>query len=70
MARKQISKKTITFYEGDEELLEMILAAAKADKRNFSSFAIKALIEKVGASDSDKEEKEAPSESKDALNGW
>ena len=31
MARKIISKKTITFYEGDEKLLENILKAAEAE---------------------------------------
>ena len=48
MARKIISKKTITFYEGDEMLLEKIMKAADDEKRNFSSFALKALIDAVG----------------------
>ena len=42
MARKIISKKTITFYEGDEMLLEKIMKAADDEKRNFSSVALKA----------------------------
>lgn len=72
MARKIIGKKTITFYEGDEKLLEMIENAAKADQRTFASFALKALIDKVGEPEvvEDKELTKAPSDSKDALKGW
>lgn len=72
MARKIIGKKTITFYEGDEKLLEMIENAAKADQRTFASFALKALIDKVGEPDNvDKEEISlVPDESKKALKNW
>ena len=71
MARKIISKKTITFYEGDEKLLENILKAAEAEKRNFSSFAIKALMDAVGGVKDHQEEKtEIPDDSVQALNGW
>lgn len=73
MARKIIGKKTITFYEGDEKLLEMIENAAKADQRTFASFALKALIDKVGDPGIDietNEEIKAPGDSKDALKGW
>nr|DAK49463.1 MAG TPA: Enterocine A Immunity protein [Caudoviricetes sp.] len=47
MARKIIAKKTITFYEGDEALLQAIEEAAKADKRNFTSFILTTLADKV-----------------------
>lgn len=73
MARKIIGKKTITFYEGDEKLLEMIENAAKADQRTFASFALRALIDKVGEPETTteiKEETKTPIESKDALKGW
>ena len=71
MARKIISKKTITFYEGDEKLLENILKAAEAEKRNFSSFAIKALMDAVGDVKDHRDEKtEIPDDSVQALNGW
>ena len=36
MARKIIAKKTITFYEGDEGLLQAIEEAAKADVTNLN----------------------------------
>ena len=48
MARKILKKQTVTFYEGDEMLLEKIMKAADDEKRNFSSFALKALIDAVG----------------------
>ena len=71
MARKIISKKTITFYEGDEKLLENILKTAEAEKRNFSSFAIKALMDAVGdVKDHQEEKTEIPNDSVQALNGW
>ena len=71
MARKIISKKTITFYEVDEKLLENILKAAEAEKRNFSSFAIKALMDAVGdVKDHQEEKTEIPDDSVQALNGW
>ena len=71
MARKIISKKTITFYEGDEKLLENILKTAEAEKRNFSSFAIKALMDAIGdVKDHQEEETEIPNDSVQALNGW
>lgn len=71
MARKIISKKTITFYEGDEKLLENILKTAEAEKRNFSSFAIKALMDAVGdVKDHQEEKTEIPDDSVQALNGW
>ena len=43
MARKTISKKTITFYEGDEILLEKVTKAAEKEKRSFTSFVLKTL---------------------------
>ena len=43
MARKTISKKTITFYEGDESLLEKVTKAAEKEKRSFTSFVLKTL---------------------------
>ena len=71
MARKIISKKTITFYEGDEKLLGNILKAAEAEKRNFSSFAIKALMDAIGdVKDHQEEKTEIPDDSVQALNGW
>ena len=71
MARKIISKKTITFYEGDEKLLENILKTAEAEKRNFSSFAIKALMDAIGdVKDRQEEKTEIPNDSVQALNGW
>ena len=71
MARKIISKKTITFYEGDEKLLENILKAAEVEKRNFSSFAIKALMDAIGdIKDLQEEKTEIPNDSVQALNGW
>ena len=71
MARKIISKKTITFYEGDEKLLENILKTAEAEKRNFSSFAIKALMDAIGdVKDHQEEKTEIPNDSVQALNGW
>jgi hypothetical protein len=71
MARKIISKKTITFYEGDEKLLENILKTAEAEKRNFSSFAIKALMDAIGdVKDHQEEKTEIPDDSVQALNGW
>ena len=71
MARKIISKKTITFYEGDEKLLENILKTAEAEKRNFSSLAIKALMDAIGdVKDHQEEKTEIPDDSVQALNGW
>ena len=71
MARKIISKKTITFYEGDEMLLEKIMKAADDEKRNFSSFALKALIDAVGdVGEAVEKQPEAPVESQNALKGW
>ena len=71
MARKIISKKTITFYEVDEKLLENILKAAEAEKRNFSSFAIKTLMDAIGdVKDRQEEKTEIPNDSVQALNGW
>ena len=43
IARKTISKKTITFYEGDEILLEKVTKAAEKEKRSFTSFVLKTL---------------------------
>ena len=43
MARKTISKKTITFYEGDEILLEKVTKAAEKEKHSFTSFVLKTL---------------------------
>ena len=43
MARKTISKKTITFYEGDEILREKVTKAAEKEKRSFTSFVLKTL---------------------------
>lgn len=47
MARKVIARKSIIFYEGDEELLETIALMAELDKRSFSSFIMKTLEEKA-----------------------
>ncbi len=67
MARKIIAKKTITFYEGDEGLLQAIEEAAKADKRNLTSFIMTVLEEKVGRTE---EKTIVPQEAKDALKNW
>ena len=40
---KQSVKKTITFYEGDEILLEKVTKAAEKEKRSFTSFVLKTL---------------------------
>lgn len=47
MAREIISKKTITFYEGEEALLGIIMKTAESEKRNFSSFVKKTLVDSV-----------------------
>ena len=71
MARKIISKKTITFYEGDENLLQSILKAAESEKRNFSSYTLKALMDAVGETNlSNEDQAEVPQESFNALNNW
>ena len=73
MARKIIGKKTITFYEGDEELLSRLENAAKADQRTFASFALKALIDKVGepvVKVNKEETPRVPTDSKEELKGW
>ena len=67
MARKIIAKKTITFYEGDEGLLQAIEEAAKADKRNLTSFIMTVLEEKTGRSEI---KTNVPQEAKDALKDW
>ena len=67
MARKIIAKKTITFYEGGEGLLQAIEEAAKADKRNLTSFIMTVLEEKTGRSEV---KKNVPQEAKDALKDW
>ena len=67
MARKIIAKKTITFYEGDEGLLQAIEEAAKADKRNLTSFIMTVLEEKTGRSEA---KTNVPQEAKDALKDW
>ena len=47
MARQIIAKKTITFYEGDESLLQAIETAANEDKRNLTSYIMMVLEEKL-----------------------
>lgn len=68
MARKIIAKKTITFYEGDEGLLQAIEEAAKADKRNLTSFIMTVLEEKTAGRLEVKTN--VPQEAKDALKDW
>ena len=70
MARTIIAKKTITFYEGDEHLLQAIEEAAKNDKRNLTSFIMVTLEEKVLGSDKKESTSTITQDSKDALNGW
>ena len=70
MARTIIAKKTITFYEGDEHLLQAIEEAAKNDKRNLTSFIMVTLEEKVLGSDKKESTSTISQDSKDALNGW
>lgn len=70
MARTIIAKKTITFYEGDEHLLQAIEEAAKNDKRNLTSFIMVTLEEKVLGSEKKESTPTISQDSKDALNGW
>lgn len=72
MTRKIIGKKTITFYEGDEDLLDMIETAAKNDRRSFTSFVLKTLTDKIGQTNEDevKVESDVPISSKAELKGW
>lgn len=72
MTRKIIGKKTITFYEGDEDLLEMIETAAKNDRRSFTSFVLKTLTDNIAQPTEDevKEETNVPVSSKVELKGW
>ena len=73
MARKILKKQTVTFYEGDEQLLEKVEAAAKASRQSFQAFVLSALASKVSGIDIPQENQtDVPSETKDKVKdlGW
>ena len=73
MARKILKKQTVTFYEGDEQLLEKVEAAAKASRQSFQAFVLSALEDKVvGANIPQSNQIEVPTETKDKVQelGW
>lgn len=73
MARKILKKQTVTFYEGDEQLLEKVEAAAKASRQSFQAFVLSALESKViGIEIPQENQTEVPSETKDKVKdlGW
>ena len=73
MARKILKKQTITFYEGDEQLLEKVEAAAKASRQSFQAFALSAWEGRVGDIDIPQTKRtEVPVETKDKVKdlGW
>lgn len=73
MARKILKKQTVTFYEGDEQLLEKVEAAAKASRQSFQAFVLSALEAKVSGIEIPQENQtEVPSETKDKVKdlGW
>ena len=73
MARKILKKQTVTFYEGHEQLLEKVEAAAKASRQSFQAFVLSALESKVSGIEIPQENQtEVPSETKDKVKdlGW
>ena len=69
MARKILKKQTVTFYEGDEQLLEKV----EASRQSFQAFVLSALESKVSGIEIPQENQtEVPSETKDKVKdlGW